>query len=90
MLGDHQPPRVSRRDDGFDTPIHVISRNADFVAAFYDYGFGPGLWVNPAEPTMKHEGLYSMLVRTLVANGNETAAVPPYLPDGFVGLSEDQ
>ncbi len=87
LVGDHQPPRVSRRDDGYGTPIHVISRDADLVAAFYDYGFVPGLWVNPPEPTMKHEGLYSMLVRILVANGNRTAALPPYLADGFVNSS---
>ncbi len=87
LVGDHQPPRVSRRNDGYGTPIHVISRDANLVAAFYDYGFEPGLWVNQPEPTMKHEGLYSMLVRILVANGNSTAALPPYLPDGFVNSS---
>lgn len=87
LVGDHQPPRVSRRDDGYGTPVHVISRDADLVAAFYAYGFVPGLWVNPPEPTMKHEGLYSMLVRILVANDNHTAALPPYLPDGFVNSS---
>jgi hypothetical protein len=84
LVGDHQPPRVSRRADGFATPIHVVSRDADLVASFYEYGFVPGLWVNPAEPTIKHEGLYSMLVRILVANDNPTAIVPPYLPDGYV------
>jgi len=84
LVGDHQPPRVSRRADGYDTPIHVVSRDANLVAAFYEYGFAPGLWVNPPEPTMRHEGLYSMLVRILVANGNPAAPLPPYLPDGFL------
>lgn len=68
LIGDHQPPRVSRRADGFDTPIHIISRNESLIAAFQDHGFTPGLWVNDKIPTMKHEGLYSMVVRSLISS----------------------
>ncbi|MCB0126009.1 MAG: hypothetical protein KDE58_27320, partial [Caldilineaceae bacterium] len=84
LIGDHQPPRVSRRADGFDTPIHIISRDAALIAAFQEYGFTPGLWINEKEPAMKHEGLYSMVVRALLSEEGEEVALPPYLPDGFV------
>lgn len=86
LIGDHQPPRVSRRDDSFATPVHIISQDPALVAAFQAYGFVPGLRVTTLEPTIKHEGIYSLLVRTLLATaGDETsAALPAYLPNGFV------
>lgn len=88
LIGDHQPPRVSRRADGFDTPIHIISRNPSLITAFQNNGFTPGLWINDTEPTMKHEGLYSLIVRALLSDGNRQADsasdLPPYLPDGYV------
>lgn len=84
LIGDHQPPRVSRRTDGFDTPIHVISRDPALIAAFYEHGFTSGLWVNQKEPTMKHEGFYSMLVRALLTDEERNQELPPYLADGFI------
>lgn len=84
LIGDHQPPRVSRRADGFDTPVHIISRDAAVIAAFQEHGFTPGLWVNEKEPTMKHEGFYSMLVRAMLTDGETSSELPPYLPDGFI------
>ena len=86
LIGDHQPPRVSRRDDGFATPVHIISRDPTLIDTFQTYGFVPGLQVTDREPTIKHEGFYSLFVRTLLQNygdGNEDA-LPAYLPDGFV------
>ena len=84
LIGDHQPPRVSRRADGFDTPIHIISRDPNVIGAFQAQGFTPGLWVDGKEPTMKHEGFYSMLVRALLSDGKKDTQLPSYLPDGFV------
>lgn len=84
LIGDHQPPRVSRRDDGFDTPIHIISRDRTLITAFQDHGFTPGLWVNEATPLMKHEGFYSMLVRALASDPQNSIPLPPYFPDGFI------
>ncbi len=86
LIGDHQPPRVSRRDDGFATPVHIVSRDPQLIDTFQEYGFVPGLQVTELEPTIKHEGFYSLFVRTLLQNygdGNQ-AALPAYLPDGFV------
>lgn len=105
LVGDHQPPRVSRNEDGFETPIHIISRNPGFVDQFEQVGFVPGLRVDgttvelngdPAkaiqslldrEPILHHEGLYSLLVRALLAEyglppANLAANLPEYLPNG--------
>ncbi len=83
LIGDHQPPRVSRREDGYETPIHIIARDADFVHRFDRYGFEPGLVVSHLEPDMKHEALYSMLVRALVDAYGVSAEPVPVLPDGI-------
>ncbi len=84
LIGDHQPQQVSRRADGFATPVHIISRDAAFVRAFADYGFGDGLTVQDVAPVMRHEGLYSLLMRTLLAAyGQGNKVLPPFLPNGI-------
>lgn len=90
LIGDHQPPRVSKRADGFDTPVHFISRNQALITTLADYGFDVGLRVRDSRaPTLKHEGLYSLLVRVLLAHyGQADVTLPPYLPDGFVEKAE--
>lgn len=86
FIGDHQPPRVSRRDDGFATPVHIVSRDQRLLATFQRYGFGPGLRAPALTPTLHHEGFYSLLVRVLVERYGDgaNAPLPPYLPKGFV------
>jgi hypothetical protein len=34
LIGDYQPQRVSRHSDGFDIPIHIISKDAAIVDVF--------------------------------------------------------
>lgn len=90
LIGDHQPPRVSKRTDGFDTPVHFISRNQALITGLADYGFDAGLIVRDSrKPTLKHEGFYSLVVRTLLTHyGPADGTLPPYLPDGFVEKGE--
>lgn len=87
IMGDHQPPRVSRREDGWDTPMHVIAKDGNFIASFEDYGFTKGLAVWEPEPTFRHEGFRSLFVRLLLAAYGEGETLPPYLPGG-VSLEE--
>ncbi|MBX2998200.1 MAG: hypothetical protein KF893_06770 [Caldilineaceae bacterium] len=83
LVGDHQPPQVSRRDDSSDTPIHIISRDADFIASFFEYGFEEGMDVSVIEPALRHEGIYSLMVRQLLQQyGEEGVDLPNYLPNG--------
>ncbi|MCS6827600.1 MAG: hypothetical protein NZ553_13375 [Caldilinea sp.] len=85
LIGDHQPPAVSRRADGWATPVHIISKDAAFIEAFAEYGFIPGLEVNELEPTLRHEGFYSMFMRALLGRyGVSRIAQPAYLPEGVM------
>jgi hypothetical protein len=53
------------------------------LAAFGDYGFTPGLAVDIREPALRHEGMYSLLMRELFSHfGSGQVAVPGYWPDG--------
>ena len=84
LIGDHQPPAVSGYDDGYATPVHILSRNAAMLSGFEAYGFRPGLVFDSPRATMKHQGLYSMVVRELVAHaGVNPTRRPPYLPEGL-------
>jgi len=82
LVGDHQPPRVSRREDGWDTPFHIIAKDPQFIASFREYGFTPGLAVWEPEPNFRHEGFLSMFVRQLLTAYGSGAELPLYLPEG--------
>jgi hypothetical protein len=87
LIGDHQPPRVSRRADGFDTPIHIISKDQALLDAFGEFGFTPGLWVQDLGSDLHHEGFYSLFMHVMVGHYGEEddtdrVALPAYLPQG--------
>ena len=68
VLGDHQPAlRRRERAATYDAPVHVLSRDADFIAYFDDYGFEPGLVIESSEAPsdLRHEGLYSLIISSL-------------------------
>jgi len=87
LVGDHQPPRVSRKSDGWETPMHIISRDPALTESLAQYGFTQGLAVDclpdACEAGIKHEGFYSLFVRTLLGRyAEEMVVLPPYVPDG--------
>lgn len=83
LVGDHQPPSVSRRADGFETPVHIISRDPAFIDNLDPYGFVHEMDIAEQTPQLRHEGIYSLLVRTLVQTyGTNPANPPEYLPNG--------
>jgi hypothetical protein len=66
LVGDHQPPRVSRKTDGWDTPMHIISQDRAFVEQFAEFGFEPGLLVSGVEAEVDKNpdlALQALLVR---------------------------
>lgn len=94
LVGDHQPPRVSRREDGWDTPIHIVAKNQQFVVSFEEYGFTRGLAVWQPQPTFRHEGFYSLFVRQLLAAYGSGSELPTYLAEGVrfgeSGMSKEE
>lgn len=88
LVGDHQPPRVSRKEDGWETPVHIVSRNAGLVESLSAYGFEAGLDVENRTPSLHHAGIHSLLARLLLDSyGDHKLALPLFLPDGvpFLG-----
>jgi phosphoglycerol transferase MdoB-like AlkP superfamily enzyme len=83
LIGDHQPPALPA--DNFNTPLHIISKDPYLIDSFLQYGLQPGLRINGDETApLKHEGLYSLLVRELYRNyGTDTLHLPPYYPEGI-------
>ncbi|MBT3314468.1 MAG: hypothetical protein HN390_07620 [Anaerolineae bacterium] len=84
LVGDHQPPTVSRKDDGFETMLHIISQDNDFLENFQNYGFEQGILLDSEEVQLKHEGFYSLFIRNFLARyGRNPENLPPYLVDGL-------
>jgi hypothetical protein len=68
LIGDHQPPVLSRSDQSFDSPVHLLSRDPQRLQTALARGFVPGLWLEAARaPAMSHDALFSLLVETLAA-----------------------
>lgn len=83
LLGDHQPPLISERSKGYETPIHVISRDPALLAELKDRGFSPGMRLakNRGAATT-HAGIFSLLVRALVRRDGEGEKLPSYVRNG--------
>jgi hypothetical protein len=85
VLGDHQPPFLATETRSFSTPIHVLSRDPALLQEFEQHGFKSGLWVEPVPREtgqVRHEGLFSLIARTLVGCCGSGAPLPEYLPEG--------
>jgi hypothetical protein len=95
ILGDHQPPLLDTQSNA--TPLHVLSTDPALVDHVRRYGLTDGLLRTDRTPTLRQEGLYSLLVRLLVAHDRgaargedgpfrqaaaDTTALPPYRPGG--------
>lgn len=84
ILGDHQPPIITEENPSFATPLHVISQDQEFLFSLQEYGFSTGLLLNPEQPsTMRHEGIYSLLVRLLSQHYTSEKNLPRYLQTGI-------
>jgi len=87
VMGDHQPPLVNRRASK-DVPVHLLARDPAVLAEFIEQGFTPGLSLAPTAPaTVRHEGLYSLIVRALARCCGE-GPLPDYRPEGAPTLSD--
>jgi hypothetical protein len=85
VVGDHQP--YFAEGPSHATPVHVLSRDEALVRRLGEHGFVPGLQPPTEADTLRHAGLYSLLVRTITAHdraaaGRPTVPLPPYRPTG--------
>lgn len=85
LLGDHQPPLLDTSDG--TVPIHVLSTDPSLVDVVHRHGFTDGLRLTDESPRLREEGLYSFLVRLLVAPerggaATDSTALPPLKPGG--------
>lgn len=91
LFGDHQPPFVTKEKHGLDTPVHVITKNKDFLTTFHTYGFSEGMMPQVTNSaSLRHEGFYSLFMKALNKNyGTNPDIELPYLPNGVKFKSED-
>lgn len=85
IVGDHQPYLGEKGTRGSHrTPVHIVTRHPQTLAAFEAAGFTPGLFATPpATTTLWHEGLFSLVVtRLLMADGQADAAAE-FTPTGI-------
>jgi hypothetical protein len=84
LIGDHQPPYFTSADDGFETPVHILSRNKEFTKAFLQFGFREGMRADEKALPIRHEGFYSMFMREFVRMyGTDLSQLPEYRPFGI-------
>ncbi len=90
IMGDHQPPLLSREDQTFDVPIHILARDPALLDEFRDQGFVDGLVINLGrDAAVAHEGVFSMMVRALGRCCAEPGTpLVPYLPEGAPGIDD--
>jgi hypothetical protein len=85
ILGDHQPPLITGVDPSFATPIHIITKDIGIINYFQKHGFEPGLRLSGEYHQIKHEALYSLLIRGLAINYSkiDSASLPVVKPNGI-------
>lgn len=83
IIGDHQPYSDEENEDDYLTPIHIISKDKEFLELFKKFGFTNGLLpLNGNEIT--HEAVHSMLLHNLQKRyGAENKPVIEYRKNGI-------
>lgn len=81
IFGDHQPPFITSDSLGFETPIYVMSKNQELIDGFIREGFDNGL--TNLNHTIKHEGFYSLFMKSFLQVYSKTKENLPIFPDGI-------
>ena len=87
LMGDHQPAGMEYmlhgKTDTYATPIHLISKDRNWIDLFREHGFTEGMVPDfkPHSP-LKHEGFYSLFMN-IWAQKDSLSSIPAYLPDGI-------
>ncbi len=89
LVGDHQPPRISRRDDSLRVPLHVISREPALLEQFEAHGFGRGLAIDEmvaGEAALEKLALASSAPENVVDANVVDANIAFFRHEGFPSL----
>lgn len=88
LFGDHQPPAVTTKNSTFHSPVHIFSKNENFLQRFEKYGFKSGLINEELDKGIAHQSFFSLFMEALIgAYGKSGVETPAYLPEGHQILS---
>ena len=62
LIGDHQPPMLTKPSNDNETMIHLLSKNVDFIQSFSKYGFTEGLECKESTDEFAHKDILWPLV----------------------------
>lgn len=82
IFGDHQPPYIPTDSLGFETPLYVLSTNEKLIDGFRSEGFHEGL--TNINNTIRHEGFYSLFMKSFLQVYSESTVNLPIFPEGIV------
>jgi hypothetical protein len=84
LVGDHQPPSLTKKIENFETPMHIVSKNAEFVDHFRERGFVKGLKVTGNHQPIRQEAFFSAFMQSMnFSFGKDKAVSLPYLKNGI-------
>lgn len=83
LVGDHQPPAlVNLENHGSSTPIHIVSKNIDFLDEFTQFGFEED--ITNLDEEISHESFYSIFLQAFAKHYALNAVnIPDYEPQGI-------
>lgn len=89
FMGDHQPNQTvtGSKNLNWSVPVHIASRNPDFVQPFLDRGYVRGMI--PTQP-LPHVGMERFMEEFLADFSSEPATVNPGVWPGAQKFMEDQ
>ncbi len=73
VFGDHQPPILTNKDNSYQTPIHIISKNKIFIKNWIANGFQNSMYCNKEEidSDLSHHQIKKMFVENYLKTYQE-------------------
>lgn len=63
IFGDHQPPMITTDQNSFKTPIHIISKNKDFIELWHQKEFSNSLIIDVEKtPSIDHHEMKNLFL----------------------------
>jgi hypothetical protein len=89
VFGDHQPPIITEKRMGKQTPVHVIARSQKLLDVFLEHGFAGDLDLTGREPRpIRHQGFLSLFLKAMQRAYGATDAHVDYREHGVALFGE--